>query len=79
MQEERSHKYGVEEGHDMAKMTIDNDVELKRKLRSPLKEIVMEEDVGKKQKIEGEVLVLNKLMAQQLGSAVAAGQPRWEQ
>ena len=75
MQEERSHEYGAEEGHDMVKMTIDNDIGPKRKLCSPLKEIVMEEDMGKKQKIEGEVLVLSKLMAQQLGLAVAARQP----
>lgn len=34
--------------------------------------------MGKKKRIEGEVLVLSKLMAQ-LGSAVVAGQPCREQ
>ena len=45
----------------------------KRKLHSPLKEILMEVDVGKKQKIQGEVSMLSKLMVQQLGSAEAIG------
>ena len=51
----------------------------KRKLHSPLKEILMEVDVGKKQKIQGEVLMLSKLMAQKLGSAAAIGQPHRKQ
>ena len=63
----------------MVKVTDDKGVRSKRKLRSPLKEILMEEDMGKKQKIDREVLVLSKLMAQQLGLAVATGQPSREQ
>lgn len=55
------------------KVTDDNEVGTKRKLHSPLTEIAMGKDVGKKQKVEGEVLLLSKLMAQQLGLAVAAG------
>ena len=39
----------------------------------------MGEEAGKKQKIEGEVLVLSKIMATQLESAAAAGQPHREQ
>ena len=57
----------------MVKVTDDNEVGPKRKLRSPLKEILMEEDVGKKQKIDREFLVLSKLMAKQLGSAMVTG------
>ena len=60
-------------------VTDNKEVGPKRKLRSPLKENLMDVDVGKKQKIEGQVLVLSKLMAQQLGSAVATRQPRREQ
>ena len=63
----------------MVKVTDDKGVRSKRKLRSPLKEILMEEDVGKKQKIDREFLVLSKLMVKQLGSAVATRQPRREQ
>ena len=63
----------------MVEVTDNKDGGPKRKLRSPLKENLMEVDMGKKQKIEGEVPVLSKLMAQQLGSAAAAGQPRREQ
>ena len=56
-----------------------NEGSLKRKIRLPLDEILMREEVGKKQKIEGEVQALSKIMATQLGSAAAAGQPRREQ
>ena len=56
-----------------------NEGGLKRKIRLPLDEISMGEEVGKKQKIEGEVQVLSKIMATQLGSAAAARQPRREQ
>ena len=78
MQEIRDYEHGAKEVHDMVEVRKDNEVGSKRKLRSPMKEIVLEEDVGKKQKIDGEVLVLSKLMVQQLGSAVATGQHRWE-
>ena len=33
----------------------------------------------KRKKVEGDVMALSKLMAQELGSVVAAGQPRQEQ
>ena len=56
-----------------------NEGSLKRKIRLPLDEILMREEVGKKQKIEGEVQALSKIMATQLGSAAAARQPRREQ
>lgn len=79
MQEERGDECGVEVVHEKVKVTNDNEVGPKRKIRAPLTEINMEEDVGKKQMIEGEVFVLSKLMAQQLGLAVAAGHPRREQ
>ena len=72
-QEEPSYEHGKKEVHDMVKVTDDNEVGPKRKLRSPLKEILMEEDVGKKQKIDREFLVLSKLMAKQLGSAMVTG------
>ena len=74
----RDYEHGAKEVHDMVEVRKDYEVGSKRKLRSPMKEIVLEEDVGKKQKIDGEVLVLSKLMAQQLGLAVATGQHRWE-
>ena len=57
----------------MVKVTDDKRVRSKRKLRSPLKEILMEEDMGKKQKIDREFLVLSKLMVKQLGSAMVTG------
>ena len=57
----------------------DNEVRLKRKIRAPLEEIPMGEKAGEKQKIEGEVLALSKIIVTQLGSATAAGQPRQEQ
>lgn len=79
MQEERGDEYGVEVVHEKVKVTNDNEVGPKRKIGAPLTKISLEEDVGKKQKIEGEVFVLTKLMAQQLGSAAAVGQPRQEQ
>ena len=56
-----------------------NEGSLKRKICLPLDEISMREEVGKKQKIEGKVQALSKIMATQLGSAAAAGQPRREQ
>ena len=77
MQGERGIEYGMEVVCDIVKVTNDNEVWPKRKIRAPLTEVNMEEDVGKKQKIKWkikwEVLVLSKLMSQQLGSTVAVG------
>lgn len=79
MQEVCEYDHGEEKVHDMVEVTEDNEIGLKRKIFSPLKEIVLEEDARKKQKIDVEVMTLSKLMAQELGSVVAIGQPRREQ
>ena len=74
---------GINKRNDESTKNVVNpeDIEggLKRKIRLPLEEISMGEEVGKKQKIEGEVQMLSKIMATQLGSAAAARQPRREQ
>ena len=74
---------GINERNDESTKKVMNpeDIEggLKRKIRLPLEEISMGEEVGKKQKIEGEVQMLSKIMATQLRSAAAARQPRREQ
>ncbi|KAL4627192.1 hypothetical protein ACB092_05G150300 [Castanea dentata] len=46
MQEVCEHDHGEEVAHDRVEVTEDNEVGSKRKIRSPLKEIVLEEDVG---------------------------------
>ena len=51
----------------------------KRRTCSPLKDISGLVENVKRKKVEGDVMALNKLMAQELGSMVAASQPRWEQ
>nr|POE88689.1 hypothetical protein CFP56_63681 [Quercus suber] len=56
-----------------------SDVGVKRKERIPLEDISADEESGKKQKLEGEVMALGKIMAKHLGSALAADQPRREQ
>ena len=48
----------------------------KRRARMPLAELENMEDNGKQIKREGEVQELGKLLAQHLGSAEAASQPR---
>lgn len=78
MQNVRKQDHGEEVGQDMVEQIMDSESGPKRKISSPLKELALEEEVGKKQKIDGEVLVLSKLMEQQLGLAVAAGQHRRE-
>lgn len=45
----------------------------KQKERIPLEEIPADEEFGKKQKMEGEVMALGKIMAQHLGPVLAAG------
>nr|POE52498.1 hypothetical protein CFP56_35025 [Quercus suber] len=70
---------GDVEVNEMMMKSEDDEVGSKRKSRLPLVDITMEEEAVKKQKMEGEVLTLSKIMATQLGSAVAAGQPRREQ
>lgn len=67
MQEVREYDHGEEKVHDMMEVTEDNEIGLKRTICSPLKEIVLEEGAGKKQKIDVEVMTLSKLMAQELG------------
>ena len=79
MHEEQRDAYEEDGAQDLMEVTDNKEVGPKRKLRSPLKENLMDVDVGKKQKIERQVLVLSKLMAQQLGLAVATRQPRREQ
>ena len=56
-----------------------NEVEVKRKERIPFEEISVNDETKKKQKMEGEVMALGKIMAQHLGLALAAGLPRREQ
>ena len=51
----------------------------KRRARSPLKIISGTVENVKRYKVEGDVMTLSKLMAQELGSAVAAGQHHREQ
>ena len=51
----------------------------KRRTRSPLKDISGLVENVKRKKVEGDVMALSKLMAQELGLMVAAGQPRREQ
>ena len=56
----------------------DDGVGMKRRVRTPLNEILDNGMTGKRSRVEGEVLTLSKLMAQQLGAAEAVGQPRRE-
>lgn len=56
-----------------------NDVGIKRKERIPVEDISADEENGKKQKLEGEVMALGKIIAKHLGSALAARQPGQEQ
>ena len=51
----------------------------KRRTCSPLKDISGLVENVKRKKVEGDVMALSKLMAQELGSMMAAGQPRREQ
>ena len=48
----------------------------KRRARTPLAELDNMENNGKRMKREGEIQELGKLLAQHLGSAEAASQPR---
>lgn len=52
------------------------DTGLKRRARAPLAELESQEDNGKRRKKEGEIVELGKLLAQHLGAAEAAMQPR---
>lgn len=69
-----------DQGDDISmetKMEIDHsEVGGKRRARSPLSELVNNEGNGKRIRVEGEVKELGKLLAQHLGSAEAANQPR---
>ena len=51
----------------------------KRRTCSPLKDISGLVENVKRKKVEGDVMALSKLMAQELGSVVATGQPCQEQ
>ena len=51
----------------------------KRRTRSPLKDVSGLVENVKRKKIEGVVMALSKIMAHELGSVMAAGQPRREQ
>ena len=55
------------------------DMGTKRRARTPLAELDNMEDNGKRIKREGEVQELGKLLAQHLGSAEVASQPRQAQ
>ena len=56
----------------------DDGVGMKRRVRTPLNEILDNGMTRKRSRVEGEVLTLSKLMAQRLGAAEAVGQPRRE-
>ena len=56
----------------------DDGVGMKRRVRIPLNEILDNGMTGKQSRVEGDVLTLSKLMAQQLGAAEVVGQPRRE-
>lgn len=47
------------------------DVGLKRKTHAPLEEVLENAEVGKRPKLEEEVVAFGKLLATQMGSAVA--------
>ena len=65
---------------DVSRMEVEElDVGPRRKVRAPLSEVMDNIEVGKKLKLDEEVVALGKLMAKQMGSAVVAGQPRREQ
>ena len=51
----------------------------KRKTRAPLEEIMENDEVRERPKIEAEVMAFGKLLATQMGSAAAAMQPCREQ
>ena len=52
---------------------------LKSKTRAPLKEVLENVRVGKRPKLEEEVVAFGKLLATQMGSAAAVVQPLQEQ
>lgn len=70
--------HGEDTNMDIVMGVEDNEVGVKGWGRTPLKEILDNERTGKKPKVEGKVLTLSKLLAQQLGAAAAIGQPRRE-
>ena len=51
----------------------------KHRTRSPLEDILGLVENVKRKKVKGDVMALSKLMAQELGLMVAAGQPHREQ
>nr|POF08275.1 hypothetical protein CFP56_55674 [Quercus suber] len=68
------------EREEASQMEVEElDMGPKRKLWAPLSEVEDNKETGKKLKLDEEVVALEKLMATQMGSAAAAGQPRREQ
>lgn len=74
---ERVENGGLETGTMME--VVHNEKSGKRRSRSPLKDILGLVENVKRNKVDGDVMALSKLMAQELGSVVTAGQPRLEQ
>ena len=68
--------HGVENNEDSIIEIELVDMRIKRRARTPLSELENKEDNGKRIKRESEVKELGKLLAQHMGSAEAASQPR---
>lgn len=64
--------HGKEKGNATLMEGEANDVGTKRKERIPLEETSVNDETGKKKKLDGEVMALAKIMAQHLGSVMAA-------
>lgn len=75
----QGHVHGKEKENVTSIEVEANDVGTKRKECIPLKETLVNDETVKKRKLDGEVMTLGKIMAQHLGSALAARQPRREQ
>ena len=75
----RGQVHGEKKNDDTSMDVESKEVGAKRKERILLEEISMDDEIGKNQKLDGEVMALGKIMAQHLGSALAVGQPCREQ
>lgn len=65
---------------EVSRMEVEEvNVGLKRKTRAPLVEVVHNIEFGKRPKLGEEVVAFGKLLATQMGSVVATGQPCQEQ
>lgn len=68
------------EMEDVSRMEVEElDMGPKRKLQAPLSKVMDNREIGKKLKLDKEVVVVGKLMATQMGLAAAAVQPHREQ